>query len=125
MMDMRTFIHLYVNIYTLICDVQKKTLHKKTKEIPSLTSQKEKLASLKLEETSNTHIKKEVEVTSKEEIVNDEFRKQQVMETILDQLIEELKVVEALEKLILNFPTESIIASDNKHEKSTEICFGH
>ena len=42
-------------------------------------------------------IKKQVEVTRKEkEIINDESRKQEVMELILDQPVEELKeVVEA------------------------------
>lgn len=71
------------------------------KEIPPFKPE-EKLAPLKLEEPSDTHINKQVNVTNMEEIVNDEFKMQQEMEPILDQLVEELKkVVEALEELIL------------------------
>ena len=81
---------------------------------------------LQLEEPSNTHIEKQVEVTSKEEIVNDEFRMQQVMEPILDRKIEELKeVVEALEESVLNFPSQSIITSDDKHENFAKVYFEH
>ena len=67
------------------------------KEIPPHKQPEKKWAPLKLEETSNTLTKKQVEVTRKEkEIINDESRKQEVMELILDQPVEELKeVVEA------------------------------
>ena len=64
------------------------------KEIAPLKQPQEKLTSLKLEDLSNTPIKKQFEVTSKEEeIINDESRKREVMELILDQPIGELKEV--------------------------------
>ena len=54
------------------------------KEIPPLKQLEEKLTPLKLEEPSNTLTKKQVKVTRKEEeIINDESRKQEVMELIL------------------------------------------
>ena len=53
------------------------------KEIPLVKLLEEKLVATKLEEPSNTHIEKQVKVITKE-IVNDEFRIQQVMEPILD-----------------------------------------
>ena len=67
------------------------------KEIPPRKQPEEKLASLKLKEPSNTLTKKQVKVTRKEEeIINDESRKQKMMEWILNQPVEELKeVVEA------------------------------
>ena len=50
---------------------------------------------MKLKEPSNILTKKQVEVTRKEEeIINDEYRKQEVTKLILDQAIEELKEVE-------------------------------
>ena len=97
------------------------------KEIPPHKQPEEKLAPLKLEEPSNTVTKKQVEVTRKEEeIINDESRKQEVMELILDQPIEELKeVVEASKESMLDFPRPSIIMSGGKHEESIEIYFEH
>ena len=54
------------------------------KEIPPHKQLEEKLTPLKLEEPSNTLTKKQVKVTRKEEeIINDESRKQEVMELIL------------------------------------------
>ena len=75
------------------------------KEIPPHKQLEEKLTSLKLEDLSNTPIKKQFEVTSKEEeIINDESRMQEVMELILDQLVEEIKeVVEASKESMLDF----------------------
>ena len=49
------------------------------KEIPPLKQLEEKLASLKPEESLNTPIKKQFEITSEEEIVNDVSRMQEVM----------------------------------------------
>ena len=96
------------------------------KEIPPHKQPEEKLAPLKLEEPSNMLIKKQVEVIRKEEeIINDESRKQEVMELILEQLVEELKeLVEALEESILNFPRPNIIMS-GQHEESAKISFKH
>ena len=54
------------------------------KEIPPHKQLEEKLTPLKLEEPSNNLTKKQVKVTRKEEeIINDESRKQEVMELIL------------------------------------------
>ena len=51
------------------------------KEIPPFKQPEKKLAPLKLKEPLNTLIKKQTEVTSKEEkIINDETRMQEVME---------------------------------------------
>ena len=68
-------------------------------------------------------IKKQVEVTRKEEeIINDESGKQEVMKLILDQQIEELKEVEEVSKVsMFDFP--NIIMSGGKHEESAEISF--
>ena len=95
------------------------------KEIPPHKQPEEKVAPLKLEEPSNILIKKQVEVTRKdEEIINDESRKQEMMERILNQPVEELKeVVEASEKSMLDFPRPNIIMSSGKHEESAEISF--
>lgn len=61
-MDMR-------NTYIVICDERKKIPHS-IKDIPPLRQPEQKLALLKLEEPSNTRIKKKFEVTNKEGIVN-------------------------------------------------------
>ena len=67
-----------------MCNGRKKILHP-MKEIPRLKQPEEKIVPLKLEEPSNTPIKKQVDVFSKEEeIINDESRMQEVMELILD-----------------------------------------
>ena len=98
------------------------------KEIAPLKQPKEKLAPLKLEEEpSNTLTKKQVKVTrNEEEIINDESRKQEVMELILDQPVEELKeIVEASEESILDFLRPNIIVSGGKHEESAKISFEH
>ena len=97
------------------------------KEIPPYKQPEEKLAPLKLEEPSNTLTKKQVEVTRKEkEIINDESRKQEVMELILDQPVEELKeIVEASEESILDFLRPNSIVSGGKHEESAKISFEH
>ena len=95
------------------------------KEIPPLKQLEEKLTPLKLEEPSSTPIKKQVEVTSKEEeIINHESAMQEVMELILDQPVKELKeVVEASKELMFDFPRPNIILSSGKHEESAEISF--
>ena len=95
------------------------------KEILSFKQLKEKLASLKPEELSNTLIKKQFEVTSKEEeIVNDESRIQEAMQLILEQSLGGLKeVVKTLEELMLEFPRQNIIIVGSKHEESAEISF--
>ena len=55
------------------------------KEIPLLKLLEEHLASLRLEQFSDTLIKKQFEIFSKEEeIVNDELRMQEVVELILE-----------------------------------------
>ena len=75
-----------------------------------------------VEESSNILIKKQIEVTRKEEeIINDESGKQEVMKLILDQQIEELKEVE--EESMFDFPRPNIIISGGKHEESAEISF--
>ncbi|KAJ9690352.1 hypothetical protein PVL29_012812 [Vitis rotundifolia] len=114
------------NTYTLVHNGCNKILHP-MKESPPHKEPKEKLASLKLEEPSNTLTKKQVKVTRKEEeIINDESRKQEVMELILDQPVEELKeVVEASKESMLNFPRPNIITSGGKHEEFVEISFEH
>ena len=116
----------YENTYTLVHNGRKKIL-RLMKEIPPHKQPEEKLASLKLEEPSNTLTKKQVKVTRKEEeIINDESRKQEVMELILNQPVEELKeVVEASKKSMLDFPRQNIIMSGGKHEGSVEISFEH
>ena len=103
----------------------RKKILRQMKEIPPHKQPEKNLAPLKLEEPSNIFIKKQVEVTRKEEeIINDESRKQEVMKLILDQPAEELKeLVEALEESILDFPRPNIIMSGGKHEGSLEISF--
>ena len=54
------------------------------KEIAPLKQPQEKLTSLKLEDLSNTPIKKQFEVTSKEEeIINDESRMQEDRKSVV------------------------------------------
>ena len=93
------------------------------KEIAPLKQPQEKLTSLKLEDLSNTPIKKQFEVTSKEEeIINDESRMQEVMEPTLEQLVGELKeIVKASKESVLNFSRQNIIMIGGKHEESYEI----
>ena len=114
----------YENTYTLVRNGRKKIL-RPMKEIPPHKQPEEKVAPLKLEEPSNILIKKQVEVTRKdEEIINDESRKQEVMKLILDQPIEELKEVEEVsEESMFDFPRPNIIVSGGKHEESAEISF--
>ena len=114
----------YENTYTLVRNGRKKIL-RPMKEIPPHKQPEEKVAPLKLEEPSNILIKKQVEVTRKdEEIINDESRKQEVMKLILDQPIEELKEVEEVsEQSMFDFPRPNIIVSGGKHEESAEISF--
>ena len=82
MMDVRT--------HTLVRNGRKKILCW-MKEIPSQQS-KENLASLNTKKPSNVPIKRQFEVASKkEEIINDEFRMQDVIEPIIEQPIRELK----------------------------------
>ena len=83
------------------------------KEIPPHKQPEEKVAPLKLEESLNILIKKQVEVTRKdEEIINDEFRKQKVMKLILDQPIEELKEVSKVsEESMFDLPRPLMISS--------------
>ena len=107
---------------------RRKKILRPIKEIPPHKQPKEKLAPLKLEEEpSNTLTKKQVKVTrNEEEIINDESRKQEVMELILDQPVEELKeIVEASEESILEFLRPNIIVSGGKHEESAKISFEH
>ena len=107
---------------------RRKKILRPIKEIPPHKQPKEKLAPLKLEEEpSNTLTKKQVKVTrNEEEIINDESRKQEVMELILDQPVEELKeIVEASEESILDFLRPNIIVSGGKHEESAKISFEH
>ncbi|KAJ9672788.1 hypothetical protein PVL29_026138 [Vitis rotundifolia] len=90
------------NTYTIVCNGCKKILHP-MKEIPPLNQPKKKLAPLKLEEPSNTSIKKL---------------------KARGQPVEELKeVVEASEEPMLDFPRQNIIMSGGKREESTEISF--
>ena len=100
----------------------RKKILRQMKEIPPHKQPEKNLAPLKLEEPSNIFIKKQVEVTRKEEeIINDESRKQEVMKLILDQQIEELKEVE--EESMFDFPRPNIIMSACKHEEFAEISF--
>ena len=75
---------------------------------------------MKLEESSNTPIKKPFEVAiKKEEIVIDEFRMQVVMELILEQLVGLLKEVEKARKEPMHdFSRQKIIVIRCKHEES-------
>ena len=75
---------------------------------------------MKLEESSNTPIKKPFEVAiNKEEIVIDEFRMQVVMELILEQLVGLLKEVEKARKEPMHdFSRQKIIVIRCKHEES-------
>ncbi|KAJ9678115.1 hypothetical protein PVL29_022876 [Vitis rotundifolia] len=105
----------YENTYTLVCNGRKKIL-RPMKEIPPPKQPEEKLAPLKLEEPSNTPIKKQVKVTSKEkEIINNESRKQK----------EIINNESGKQKEIINNESrkQNIIMNGGKHEESTEISF--
>ena len=82
-----------------------------------------KIAFLKSKELSNTLIKKQFEVTSKEEeIFNGESQMQGMMEPILEQLVGELKeVVKASKELVLDFPRQNIIMLGDKLEEIYDI----
>ncbi|RVW17561.1 hypothetical protein CK203_004698 [Vitis vinifera] len=116
----------YENTYTLVRNRRKKIL-RPIKEIPPHKQPKEKLAPLKLEEEpSNTLTKKQVKVTrNEEEIINDESRKQEVMELILDQPVEELKeIVEASEESILDFLRPNIIHGKETTKEKRKALLG-
>ena len=78
---------------------------------------------MKSKELSNTLIKKQFEVTSKEEeIFNGESQMQGMMEPILEQLVGELKeVVKASKELVLDFPRQNIIMLGDKLEEIYDI----
>ena len=102
--DERVQHNKYENNYTLMRNGHKKILYP-IKKTPPFNQPKEKLASLKPKEPSNSPIKKQFKVTSKkEEIVNDESRMQEVMKPILEKHEGEIKeFVKPQKNRCLNF----------------------